>query len=377
MVKIKGICRSIVDEMRERTVSLSQGRNCGCIGLINDEQIIDRTSQLVDGGISGLPLRMLLDRVTPMQGRSILEGVNALPENAVLITTRPGKSGLITDVSGVDFFEIPIVSIGMKMGEVAGVGIVYPQSRLFDLGTKSEEVDLDILAAHSMPEEKEIMRKSTQLSLEFLDISQELAVLDAPRQDWDYRAEVRWTVPRHGVTAIDQGLAEELVSRSVEVGQGREVAMLAIVDDGGRVHSYGKVVAGGMGYVPSRILASSAIDLSGKSLRQAYTNHVPLEAIIVHTHPGGTGVMHIGDASAGPGTWGRPIIAIGHDRDGKVRGATVVEVSDRLFGLADEDERLGLEFFDANTPDAEAEIRNRKFGIAQEYTSLCKPIEIN
>lgn len=87
--------------------------------------------------------------------------------------------------------------------------------------------------------------------------------------------------------------------------------------------------------------------------------------------------MHIGDATAGPGTWGRPIIAIGHDRDGKVRGATVVEVSDKLFSLADEDERLSLEFFDANTPEAEAEIRNRKFGIAQEYTSLCKPIEIN
>ncbi|HEX3032827.1 MAG TPA: peptidase S7, partial [Bacillota bacterium] len=60
-----------------------------------------------------------------------------------------------------------------------------------------------------------------------------------------------------------------------------------------------------------------------------------------------------------------------------VRGATVVEVTDRLFQLADEDEQLAQDFFAAETPEEEAEIRNRKFGIAQEYTSLCKAIEIN
>lgn len=376
-MKIKGIGRSIVEKLKERTVSLSQGRNTGCIGLANEEQIIDRITPIVDGGISGLPLRRLLDKVVAMEGRPVLEGINALPENAVLITTRPGKSGLITDVSGVDFFNIPIISIGMKMGEVAGVGIIYPKDRLFDLGTQSEAVDLDILAARSMQEEKEILRKSAELSLEFLDISQPLEVVDIPERPWDYKGDGQWKLPRLKVEAIGSDLAEELVARSVEVGQGREVAMLAKVDDRGKVHPYGKIVAGGMGYVPSRILASSAIDLTGKSLREVYTRHVPTDAVIVHTHPGGTGVMHIGDATAGPGTWGRPIIAIGHDRDGKVRGATVVEVSDKLFSLADEDERLSLEFFDANTPEAEAEIRNRKFGIAQEYTSLCKPIEIN
>lgn len=376
-MQVKGICRSIVDKLKERTVSLSQGRNAGCIGLVNPEQVVDRVTTLVDGGISGLPLRQLLDKVVPMQGSPIVVGVDALPENAVLITTRPGKSGLITDVSGVDFFNIPIISIGMKMGEVAGVGILYPDSRLFDLGTESEAVDLDILAAQSMEEEKDILRKSTELSLEFLDISQPLEVVDIPEQPWEYRGDGQLSIPRLEVQAIGSELAEELVAKSMEVGQGREVAMLAKIDNQGKVQPFGKIVAGGMGYVPSRILASSAIDLTGKSLREVYSSHVPMEAVIVHTHPGGTGVMHIGDASAGPGTWGRPIIAIGHDRDGKVRGATVVEVSDKLFSLADEDERLGLEFFDANTPEEESALRNRKFGIAQEYTSLCKPIEIS
>ncbi|MFZ3170476.1 MAG: hypothetical protein WA118_00585 [Carboxydocellales bacterium] len=376
-MQVKGICRSIVDKLKERTVSLSQGRNAGCIGLINPEQVVDRVTTLVNGGISGLPLRQLLDKVVPMQGSPIIIGVDALPENAVLITTRPGKSGLITDVSGVDFFNIPIISIGMKMGEVAGVGILYPDSRLFDLGTESEAVDLDILAAQSMEEEKDILRKSTELSLEFLDISQPLEVVDIPEQPWEYKGNGQLSIPRLEVQAIGSELAEELVAKSMEVGQGREVAMLAKINNQGKVQPFGKIVAGGMGYVPSRILASSANDIKGKSLREVYSSHVPMEAVIVHTHPGGTGVMHIGDASAGPGTWGRPIIAIGHDRDGKVRGATVVEVSDKLFSLADEDERLGLEFFDANTPEEESALRNRKFGIAQEYTSLCKPIEIS
>ena len=86
--------------------------------------------------------------------------------------------------------------------------------------------------------------------------------------------------------------------------------------------------------------------------------------------------MHVGDAHAGPGTWGRPIIAIGHDKEGQIRGATVIEVTDKLFDLADEDEMLSSKYFETKTPEEEAEIRNRKLGIAQDYTSLCKPIEI-
>ncbi|HEX3032234.1 MAG TPA: peptidase S7 [Bacillota bacterium] len=378
MQKINGISRSIVDRLLERTNSLSQGRNAGCIGLINKDRIIDSVTPIVDGGISGLPLRQLLNKVINLSGRPILEGINALPEDdAVLITTRPGKSGLITDVSAVDFFNLPIVSIGIKMGKVAGVGILYPETRFFDLGTESEAVDLDILAAKDMEEEREILRRSTELSLEFLDIAQPLPVVDVPERSWQFRGENELSLPRLTVNSLDKALAEEMVARSVQVGQGREVAMVARIDKDGKVRAYGQVVAGGMGYVPSRILASSAVELKGTSLREAYVHHIPPEAIIVHTHPGATGVMHVGDATAGPGTWGRPIIAIGHDREGKVRGATVVEVTDKLFELADEDEKLGLDFFTADTPEEEADIRNRKFGIAQEYTSLCKPIEIN
>jgi hypothetical protein len=163
----------------------------------------------------------------------------------------------------------------------------------------------------------------------------------------------------------------------MEIGQGREVAALGIVNDIGVVKPKGEIVLGGMGFVPSRLLASSLVDITDKSLQTIYSEYIPEEAVIVHTHPGGTGVMHIGDAHAGPGTWGRPIIAIGHDKEGQILGATVVEVTDQLFDLADEDEMLNLKFFEAKTPDEEAEIRNRKFGIAQDYTGLCNPIEIS
>ena len=84
----------------------------------------------------------------------------------------------------------------------------------------------------------------------------------------------------------------------------------------------------------------------------------------------------MGDANAGPGSWGRPIVAIGHDNAGRMRGATVIEAVHEVYDFADEDEELGLKFFDAETPEEESEIRNRKFGVAQEYTNLCKPIEI-
>jgi hypothetical protein len=69
-------------------------------------------------------------------------------------------------------------------------------------------------------------------------------------------------------------------------------------------------------------------------------------------------------------------VAIGHDNDGQIRGATVIETRREVFDLADEDEELGQRFFAAKTPAEESEIRNRKFGIAQEYTNLCKTIDI-
>lgn len=376
MIKINGIAQEIVEALVERTNNLSQGRNAGCIGFVNSDGQIDQSCELVDGGISGLPLRQLLDKIIEMEGLSVVEGMAHLPANAVIVTTRPGHTGLITDVSGVDFFNLPVVSIGVKHGQMAGSGVVYPEARLFDLATQAEMVDIRSLAANSMDEEKEVLRSGMELTKSYLEISDDLTVMKLPTKTFQKRnAEPVYQIPKLQVDSISQELAEELVNHSREVGQGREVATLAVVHDG-HVEPRGKIVAGGMGYVPSRMLASSSVDISGKSLRQLYTEEIPQDAVIVHTHPGGTGVMHIGDANAGPGTWGRPIIAIGHDKDGQVKGATVIEASDRLHALADEDEDLGQQFFSADTPEQETEIRNRKFGIAQEYTDLCKPIEI-
>lgn len=376
MVKIKGIAQELVDALVERTNNLSQGRNAGCIGFVNEEGFIAEACEIVDGGISGLPLRQLLDEIISMEGLSVVEGMAHLPANAVVVTTRPGHTGLITDVSGVDFFNLPVVSIGVKHGETAGTGVVYPEGRLFDLATQAEMVDIRSLAANTMDEEKEVLRNGMELTKSYLEISHDLTVMKVATKSFHQRnAEPMFTIPKLQVQSISQELAEELVSKSMSVGQGREVATLAVVRNG-HVEPRGKIVAGGMGYVPSRLLASSGVDISGKSLRQLYTEEIPQDAVIVHTHPGGTGVMHVGDANAGPGTWGRPIIAIGHDKDGNVKGATVIEATERLHALADEDEELGQQFFTAETPDQEADIRNRKFGIAQEYTSLCKPIEI-
>jgi len=186
----------------------------------------------------------------------------------------------------------------------------------------------------------------------------------------------KWELPKLDVSSISKEFAEKLVNKSKEVGQGREVAAVGVIDEQGHIVGQGKTVVGGIGYVPSRILASSYTDISGRSLRDIYAREIPANAVIVHTHPGGTGVMHMGDANAGPGSWGRPIVAIGHDNTGKVRGATVIRNTAEVFQFADEDEELNLKFFEAETPEKEAEIRNRKFGVAQEYTNLCKPIEI-
>jgi len=373
---IKGIGKGIVETLVKRTLELSQGRNCGCVGFVNKEGYIDSCTEIVDGGLAGLPLRILLGKLGTMEDKCVLEGVSYLPENAIIISSRPGRTGLITDVGGIDFFNLPVVNIGVKEGKAAGVGIVYPEDKLFDLSSESEMIDLESLAALSMEDEKDILRRGSELSLKYLDVSSELEVSDIKEgNSYPDNLESKFKAERLGVSSIDKKLAEDLVAKSMEVGQGREVAMMAQVKDG-HVIPKGEIVIGGMGYVPSRLLSSSGIDITGKSLREIYTDHVPLDAIIVHTHPGGTGVMHIGDANAGPGTWGRPIIAIGHDKDGKIRGATVIEVSDKLYELSDEDEALNAEFFEADTPEQEAKIRNRKFGIAQEYTSLCKPIEV-
>jgi len=374
---VKGIAGYIVDGLIQRTNKLGEGRGAGCFGVANDEGIVDRISPIIDGGISGLPLRMLLSQLTPMKGRCTLEGLQSLPDNAVLVLTRPGRTGLITDVGGIDFFDVPIVAIGVKENKRVGVGVIHPEKRHFDLATESEELDLSTLKAMSVGEEREVLRRSNRLGLEFLELSAELPVVDVPEKPpVEYHSDHEWTLPRFEVTALDQSLAQQLVEKSIEVGQGREVAVIGEVNGDGKVVTAGKLVAGGMGYVPSRLLASSVVKVDGKPLREIYANMVSPNAVVVHTHPGGSGVMHMGDAQAVPGTWGRPIIAVGHDKDGTIRGATVLTVMEKLFDLADEDERLSQEFFEARTTEAETDVRNRKFGIAQEYTNLCKQIEI-
>lgn len=379
-MQIKGISREIVDQLVHKTLELGQGRNAGCIGFIDEDGLISSSTPLVNGGLSGVPLRMLLNKVVPMRNRSLLEGITYLPSNAVFIMSRPGKTGLITDVSAVDFFNLPVVSVGVKETKgLTGVGAVLPQAKFFDLATKSELIDIKTLSASTMGEEREVLRQGTELSLEYLDVSEEIPIVDISGQEIaEGSVQGQGTkFFRKQVHSIDKALAEELVQKSLEAGSGREVAAIATVDDQGHVTGAGNLVVGGMGYVPSRMLASSAVDIKGRSLKDIYSSLVPLNGIFVHTHPGGTGVMHIGDANAGPGSWNRPIIAIGHDAEGKVKGATVIEVSEKLYDLADEDEQLSQAFFTVDDPKEEASIRNRKFGIAQEYTALCKTIEIH
>ncbi len=378
-MEVKGIAKYIVDKLVNRTIEISQGRNVGCIGLVNNEGIVDRITPLVDGGLSGLPIRRQLGSVSDMQGKSLIEGLERIPDNAVIITTRPGKTGIITDVGGVDVYNLPMIAIGVKRKNLAGVGIIYPKPEYFEWATESEQIDINILAAQTMQQEKEILRDAATMSLKYLDVSSPVEIVETEEKPEVTKEEINakdWRLPKVKVNSLDKGLAEKLVAKTMEVGQGREVATLAVVDDQGHVVPKGDVVVGGIGYVPSRILASSAVDIKQKSLREIYAQEVLENSVIVHTHPGGTGVMHIGDANAGPGFWGRPIIAIGHDNDGKIQGATVIEVTDKVFELADEDEDLGQRFFASRTPAEEADIRNRKFGVAQEYTNLCKPIEI-
>ncbi|MBS3969331.1 MAG: peptidase S7 [Clostridia bacterium] len=376
--RITGISQELVAKLVDRTIQLSQGRNAGCFAFVNQNGIIDEATEIVSGGLSGLPLRLLLNRITPMKDKSLIEGLNLLPENTVFVVTRPGKTGLATDVSGVDFFNCPIVSIGVKNEGAAGISIVYPKPEYFDLSTKSEEMNIATLATSTMDEEKDVLRTNHELSLKYLEVSEELPQIkiDLKNVNGEKKGEI-WILRKLSVKSIDKNLAAAMVNESIKIGQGREVAAIGIIDENGHVTGKGKIIAGGIGYVPSRLLASSYTDISGKSLRVIYSNDIPDNAIIIHTHPGGTGVMHIGDANAGPGTWGRPIIAIGHDKDGNIRGATVIEKANRIFELTDEDESLNNKFFDAETTQEESEIRNRKFAIAQEFTDLCKPIELN
>lgn len=376
-MKIKGIAKSIVDKLVTRSNHLSQGRAVGAIGLVNQAGYIDAITEVVDGGVSGLPYRKILSKIATIKGESLLEIMNQLPDNAVLITTNPGKTGLIVDTNGINTLDQPLVSIGVKMGDVAGVGVIYPQEELFELATKSEEIKLKRLTAKTMQEEREVLQENSKTKLEYLEICEELKQVEIEESEVQVNSKVEeeWQVEAVEVNSIEEEFADRLLEKSINVEQGREVAAIGEVKDGHIVQK-GDIVVGGMGYVPSRLLASSYTDIAGVSLREAYTKHIPHNVVIVHTHPGGTGVMHMGDAMAGPVTWGRPVVAIGHDKNGEVKGATVIELLEEAMDLVDEYEELGQEFYEAQTPDEEADIRKRRFGIAQEYTDLCKSIEI-
>ncbi|MCK8827107.1 peptidase S7 [Natroniella acetigena] len=376
-MRIKGIAKFIVDRIVERSNYLSQGRSVGAIGFVNQDGYIDALSEVVNGGISGIPYREMLSKVVEADGKSLLEIINQLPDNAVIITTNPGKTGIIVGTGGVSIFNCPLVRIGVKMGQPAGVGIIYPEPDYFELATESEEIQLERLTAKTMDEEREILRNLFNLRLKYLDISQELEVIEIKEQEVDFeqKEQDEWEVPFIEVNSLSKEFATKLVEKSTTVEQGREVAAFGEVKDGHIVQK-GEIVVGGMGYVPSRMLASSYTDITRKSLREVYSTVIPNNVAIVHTHPGGTGVMHMGDAKAGPGTWGRPVVAIGHNKEGEIKGATVIELLSEVAELDQEYERIGQEYYEAETPEEEAKIRKRRFGIAQEYTDLCKSLEI-
>ncbi|HHV72292.1 MAG TPA: peptidase S7 [Clostridia bacterium] len=377
-MQVSGISAELVTLLKEKTEELSQGREVACIAYYNKDGIVDEYSDLVSGGIGGIPLRQLLNTAGDISGKSLISGIEQLPDNALMISTKPGQTGLITDVSGIDLFNLIMVSVGVKMGETAGISAIYPEGKLFDLSTESEMIELQRLSAKNIEEEKSIIEASIKLNLEFLNISTELPVVNVPAKKRNGRGNrVKKDVNRNlRVNGLDKELAQELVAESVKVGQGREVAVIGEIDKEGIIRKAGKVVYGGIGYVPARVLASSYCDISGKSLYEVYKDIIPANGVIVHTHPGGTGVMHMGDASAGPITWGRPIVAIGHDKNGRIKGATVIMPDEKCMSLADEYEKLGQQFFTANTKEEEADIRNRRFGIAQEYTNLSLEIEL-
>lgn len=377
-MQIKGISQGLVNALAARTNELSQGRNCGCLAFIDNEGYLTEAAAIIDGGLGGVPLRQLLGTVVAVGDRSMVEAVAALPANSVFIFTKPGETGLITDMNGIDLFGCPLVHIGLKGGKVVGAGIIYPETQFFELATESELMVLKVLEAQTMDEEKETLRRTNELETQYLDICHTLPIVEQPVK-WRKAAGTRNepnSLQRWTVKSIDRELVNELVQASISIEQGREVAAIGLVDTAGHVTGQGKIVYGGMGYVPSRLLASSFTKIDGKSLKTVYIEQIAANAVIVHTHPGGTGVMHMGDASAGPITWGRPIIAIGHDKDGTVKGATVLQADSSVVRLVDEYEEVNQRFFEADTVEAEAEIRNKRFAIAQEYTNLCIPIEI-
>jgi len=375
-VKIQGISRDLVNTMVQRGNQLGQGRQVGTIGFINEDGVIDCYNQIIDGGVSGLPHRHMLQEISHRDKASLIEMINSLPDNAVYIRTDPGQTGIIVSTSAINIFNLPVINIGVKHGQVAGIGIVYPEERHFRLATRSENAQLDSLAAKNMEAEKKALEKVTKLRLEFLNISEELPIIDDNVSQNCQRAKKPWVINRQEPVSVEESFAKELVAKSLEVEPGREVAAFGKIDENGHITRCSEIVVGGMGYIPSRLLASSYKDITGLSLREFYSEKMPLDTAIVHTHPGGSGVMHMSDAMAGPGMWGRPIIAVGHDEKGDIKGVMTIKMQDRLFELADENEYLEQQFFKVQKPEEEVKLRKRRYKIAQEFTDLCDQLKL-
>lgn len=374
-MKIKGISNEIVTALVERSNKLGQGRPVGLIGFIDKEGYIKNSGSIVDGGLSGLPFRLLLASVMSNVKGPLLHSINRLPENAVLISTAPGKTGIIISTGGINIFNMPIIKVGIKNRKPVGVGIIYPEKDLFKLASISEKVQLKTLAAVNMEEERKALREAAELRYKFIEISEELPIVEMPAgKNVKIENKNNNDLDLIKIESITSKFARNLVDKSLLVEQGREIAAIGVVNSQGIVEQAGDIVVGGMGYVPPRLLISGFYDISAISLREAYTCRIPKNAVIVHTHPGGTGVMHMGDAMAGPGTWGRSIIAIGHGKNGDIKGATVIEYNERLNNLSEEYEKVEQLFYEAGTPEEEADLRKKRYKIAQEYTDLCREI---
>jgi len=376
--RIQGISTQVVNRLVSRGNLLSQGRAVGAIGYVDSEGIISSYNHLTDGGVSGLPFRKLLDDISHHSSVSLLEMINSLPENAVYLATDPGQTGIVVNTRAINVFNLPVVKIGVKHQQVAGIGILYPEERHFELATRSEKAQLDSLAAKTMEEEKEALKKIARLRLKFLEISEKLPLVETKKSEVQkvQRCQAGWRIPRQKLYSLEKSFARELVDKSLDVEPGREVAAFGEIDQEGHITRCSEIVVGGMGYIPSRLMASSYKKINNRSLREAYTELIPLNTAIVHTHPGGSGVMHMSDAMAGPGMWGRPIVAVGHNEKGEIKGVMAIGPNDKLFRLADENEELEQKFFEVDNPEEEAQLRKRRYKIAQEFTDICSQLEM-
>ena len=376
--RIQGISTQVVEKLVSRGNLLSQGRPVGAIGYVDSEGVISSYNRLTDGGVSGLPFRQLLEDISHHSHVSLLEMINSLPDNAVYLATDPGQTGIVVNTRAINVFNLPVVKIGVKHQQVAGIGILYPEQRHFELATRSEKAQLDSLAAKTMEEEKEALKKIARLRLKFLEISEKLPMVETEKSELQklQRRQQSWLIPRKKVHSLEKSFARELVDKSLSVEPGREVASFGEIDEDGHITRCSEIIVGGMGYIPSRLMASSYQQINNRSLREAYTELIPQNTAIVHTHPGGSGVMHMSDAMAGPGMWGRPIVAVGHNEKGEIKGAMAVEPADKLFELADENEELQQKFFEVDNPEEEVQLRKRRYKIAQEFTDICSQLEI-